>query len=142
MSENGTIWDIHGDLNPGTWFDMEGGGRLCVRVCAGEDYRNIRSQSFKRIKEIKSNKTTRAMEVLRYDEEIDPTGALFNELLWDFCIVDWEKFFDKDMNPIPCTKENKILLMNKSIKFSKFFADCIAKLTEVTEDEKEEETKN
>ena len=30
------------NLNPGTWFTMEGGGKVCLRLCAGDDYLAIR----------------------------------------------------------------------------------------------------
>ena len=40
------------NLNPGTWFEMEDGGRICLRVCAGDDYRAIRKAATKKISDL------------------------------------------------------------------------------------------
>lgn len=115
-----TTFDLK-DLNPGTWFEIEGGGRVCLRVCAGGDLRAIRKQTVTTKAEFKDGRRI-TYEVT--DEEKQ------NELLWDFCIVDWENLFDKEKKPIPCTKENKLLLMDKSIKFANFIGDCLKKITD------------
>jgi hypothetical protein len=109
------------DLNPGTWFTMEDGGRVSLRICAGEDYRGIRKQVTKKRVEFKNGQ--------RYEFQ-ETNEDLLSELLWDFCITGWENFFDSKMDPIPCTKENKVLLMGRSIKFSNFVSSCLDQLTE------------
>jgi hypothetical protein len=117
------------NLNPGTWFDFKDGGRVCLRVCAGGDLRTIRKQTVTIKKEWKDGKRV-------IDEDVNTD--LQNELIWDFCIVDWEKFFDVEKKPIPCTKENKLLLMDKSIKFSSFIGDCLLKLATANDEAQSE----
>lgn len=114
-------FDIQGDLNPPTLFEFEDGGKVSLRICAGEDYRQIRRQCVKKKVEFKAGQRFEYQEI---NEE------LMNELLWDFCITGWENFFDGKMEPIPCTKENKVLLMGRSVKFSNFVSACLEKLTE------------
>lgn len=134
MSESkGIIFDIGGDLNPGILFDMEGGGKVRLRVCAGEDFRNIRKQTLKKKVEYKN------AQRFAYD---DIDEDLENKLLWDFCIIDWENLFDASGSPIPCIKENKVLLMGKSIKFSRFVLDSLNKLAEINSEQVEAESKN
>lgn len=128
-----TVFDIEGELNPGTWFELDGGGQICVRICAGEDLRAIRRKTVKKRVEYKNGG--------RFIVE-DTNEDLENELLWDFCIVDWKNLFDAKGNEIPCTTENKVRLMGKSIQFSKFIRDCIDKLTEFDREVAEAESKN
>lgn len=134
MSEekSGSIFNLE-DLNPGVLFDMEGGGKVRLRVCAGDDFRNIRKQTLKKKVEYKNGQRHSYEEI---DEDLE------NKLLWDFCIIDWENFFDGSGNPIPCTKENKVLLMGKSIKFSRFVLDSLNKLAEINSEQAEAESKN
>jgi len=131
--EKGVIFDIGGELNPGVTFDFEGSGKMTFRVCAGDDFRNIRKQTLKKKVEYKNGQRFQ-IEVI--DEDLE------NQLLWDFCIIGWENFFDASGNPIPCTKENKILLMGKSIKFSRFVLDCLNKIAEIETEQSEVERKN
>ena len=121
------------DLNPGTWFTMEDGGRVSLRICAGEDYRGIRKQVTKKRVEFKNGQ--------RYEFQ-ETNEDLLSELLWDFCITGWENFFDSKMDPIPCTKENKVLLMGRSIKFSNFVSSCLDQLTELQKVRAEDLEKN
>ena len=106
---------------------------MTFRVCAGDDFRNIRKQTLKKKVEYKNGQRFQ-IEVI--DEDLE------NQLLWDFCIIGWENFFDASGNPIPCTKENKILLMGKSIKFSRFVLDCLNKIAEIETEQSEVERKN
>lgn len=122
------------DLNPGTWFDMEGGGRVCLRVCAGDDYRAIRKQATK--KKVDYPKTGGRFPYEEVDEELQA------QLLWDFCIVNWENIFDKDLKPIPCTKEFKLLLMGKSVVFSRFVTEKFTELADMVSVQEEDRIKN
>lgn len=133
----GSVFDINGDLNPGTAFDMPGGGVIYLRVCAGDDLKAIRKQTVEKKKEYKEIKGT--MHRLVYEETKED---LQSELIWDFSIINWERLFDAAKNPIPCTKENKIKLMGKSVIFSKFVSDCLEKMRKDLGIVEEEETKN
>ncbi len=135
MSElKGSFFNLE-ELNPGTCFELEGGGKIYLRVCAGDDYRKIRKQSVTKKVDYKN------AQRFPYDSVNED---LENKLLWDFCIVNWENLFsdvEKTM-PIPCTTENKMLLMGKSLKFSRFVSDCLSKLTEIDVEQEEIERKN
>jgi len=132
QNNQGTRFDL-ADLNPGTWFEMGGGGRVCLRVCAGDDLRAIRKATVKKRAGFRNG--TRIV----YDD-VDEDRQ--NEAIWDSCIVSWEKIFDKDGKPIPCTQEMKNLLMGKSIMFSSFIAASLKSLSAITEILVEELEKN
>lgn len=121
------------DLNPGTWFDLPNRGRICIRLCAGDD--------LKRIQKITRKKKEKFKYGRRFEYEI-VNEPLEDEMIWDFCIIDWEDIVDQKNDPIECTKDNKLLLMNKSVTFANVVANCLDQLTEATEEEKEEEEKN
>jgi hypothetical protein len=118
-------------LNTGTWFPLEGGGQICLRVCAGDDYRTIHDQCVTSRREVVFDKAGKA-QVVR--EEIT-NDRLLSELLWDFSIVDWTDLLDAKGTAIPCTKDMKLLLMGKSPKFSGFVGDCLKKLRDLEEQE-------
>jgi hypothetical protein len=126
-------------LNPGTWFDMDGGGRICLRTCAGDDYRAIHDQAVKRKSEVVFDPKTRQPHRLN-SEETDE--RLLSELLWDFVIVDWSDLFDAKQQPIPCTREMKQLLMGRSPSFSAHVSGLLAQLRIVEEKEAEDLPKN
>ncbi len=134
MSEEiiGSIFDIS-DLNPGMWFEFEGGSRVCLRICAGDDLREIRKQSTKKKVEYRSGQR---ISYTITDDDLE------NKLLWDFCIVNWENFFDANNTPIHCNTDTKSLLMGKSIKFGRFVSECLETLTTVEEESKEKSEKN
>ena len=119
------------------WFDVKGGGRICLRPLTVEDWREIEKA------------TTKKKEVFKpYQGQIvrvawqEPDDDKQNEMFWDKVIVDWENFFDANGKPIPCTKKNKVLLIMKSSAFLKFLTDCIQKMNEEEEKRQEEIEKN
>ena len=63
-------------------------------------------------------------------------------MFWETVIVDWEKFFDKNGQPIPCTKENKMILMSRSSKFVKLVMDLMKELADYDADQAERAEKN
>jgi hypothetical protein len=132
------IIDIE-NLNAGTWFPLEGGGEICLRVCAGDDYQAIRDPVTKVKTEVVFDPKTRQAQKLR-TEDVDEKALKLH--LWDFCIVDWKNLLDKHGQPIPCTKDMKLLLMGKSPTFFDHVSDCLAKLRGLEATEAEEEQKN
>jgi len=64
----------------------------------------------------------------RYEvENID--DEKFSEYLWDYQISDWH-ITDPDGNDIPCTLENKMLLMSNSMEFADWVVNCLNQLGE------------
>jgi len=125
------------DEKTGAWFDMEGGGRVQLRVIDVDDWKAIRKQTVKKKVDFKKVEGTPG----RFEFE-EVNEDLQNELFWDHIILAWENFFDGKGNPIPCTKENKTLLMSKSIKFSRFVADAMTTLAASETTQAEQAEKN
>lgn len=125
------IFDVN-NLNPGVWFDKED-MKIKLRLCAGDDLRKIDKQTTKKQVEYKRGQ--------RF-EYVDINEDLRNEVIWDFCIVEWKNVMDKHGNEIPCTRANKVLLMGQSIAFASFVGDCLEKLTKDEEKRIEEEHEN
>lgn len=116
---------------------MEGGGKVYLKAITSEEFNAINKKTTK--KKVEYRKVDGTASRFEY-EEID--YDLRAELFYDAAIIDWENFVDSKGNEIPCTKENKMLFMNKSVAFSKFIADSIKILTDDTTRENEEAEKN
>lgn len=121
------------NLNPGTWFDFEDGGRICLRSLSTEEAMSI------------TKKTTKPKVEYKYQqrfsfEETDEDKQF--ALMWDAIIVDWEGIETADGKIMDCTTENKVKLMKKSPVFSRAIRRFLEKLNELEAAEKEEETKN
>ncbi len=130
-----TIIDI--DDRPGKFFEMDGGGRVQLRTVPPEAFKAIRKQTVKKKVDFKKIEGT---PVRLEHEEVD--DDLQNELFWDYVIVSWENLFDAKEKPIPCTKENKALLMNRSPKFVVFISESLKTLNEDEQREAGVITKN
>lgn len=127
------------NLNPGRWFDFgevvegEDPARVKLRVCAGDDLRAIQKKTV--------SEKTEYHKGERYVVK-KPNEDLQNDMIWDFCIVDWEGILNEETGqPLPCNLENKKLLMGKSVEFSTFVADKLTEIREVEEKEEEEAEK-
>jgi hypothetical protein len=123
-----------GNLNPGVWFDMTDEVKVCLRVCDGEALRNIRKKTMTKKHEYR--KVDGAFQHFIIEETDDD---LQSDMIWDYCIVEWEGIMDMKGDPIPCTPENKKLLMGKSIQFAKFVGTGLDKLRKDIEGETVEE---
>lgn len=123
------------ELNPAAWFDFPndpGKGRVQVRVCAGEDLERITKETTHPKVEYKKHQ--------RFEyEKVDDNQQ---EKLWDFCIVDWENFFDAKKKPVPCDIKNKVKLMKGSVIFATFIGDCLEQITNDIQIQKEVAEKN
>ena len=118
-----TVIDL--EEKQGAWFDMEGGGKVQLRTLTTDEWKAIRKQTVKQKVDFKKVDGTPG----RFPYE-EVNEDLQNELFWDAVIVSWEKLFDGKGNEIPCTKENKILLMSRSAKFAKVVADGLKIMAE------------
>ena len=117
-----TIFDL--EERPGTWFDMEGGGRVQLKTLSAEGWKSIRDQSVKVVPEYrKLDGKWERFEVEKKDDDLQ------NRLFWDAVIVSWENLQNGKGQDIPCTPENKMLLMLTQHKFSRFVNECTDTLT-------------
>jgi len=123
------------NLNPPAWFDhpQDDEARICLRVASALDLEKIRKQTVKKRVEYKRGQR---FEVDHVDEELQ------TELTWKLCIIDWEGLYDHEDNPIPCTDENKVLLIRNSPQFSKWVVDCLDLLNEDNVERSESAEKN
>lgn len=119
------------------WFEMEGGGRVQLRTISVADFKAIQKQT---VKKKVDYKRVEGMPGRFEYEAIDQD--LQNELYWDAVIVGWENFTDKNGKEIPCTKENKVLLMSRSKKFLEFVVESLKTLSEDEAAQQEIERKN
>lgn len=110
------------DANPPVWFrypDDPDKMAVAVRLCAGEALDEIRKATRKKRVEYKKGQRFVFFDV---NEDLE------NEMVWDYCIVDWENMKDPKKKNMPCTKENKCKAMRKSPKFAAFLAVCLRQL--------------
>jgi len=112
-----TVFDL--EEKPGSWFEMEGGGRVQLRALSAEAWRAIRAKTVKVVSEYKKlDGKWERFEVEQKDDDLQ------NRLFWDAVIVAWENLLDGKGKKIPCTAETKTLLMLTQPKFAKFIAEC------------------
>ncbi|PKN20883.1 MAG: hypothetical protein CVU71_03640 [Deltaproteobacteria bacterium HGW-Deltaproteobacteria-6] len=93
-------------------FELKGGGKVHLRLMDSEDIRELQKACMTSVPEypLLKNPETGKDEYRRFDApKFD--GDLWDEMMWDRVITGWDDLFDKDKKPIPCTKENKVLLM-------------------------------
>lgn len=74
-------------------------------------------------------------EVAKVDDD-----KLF-DMMWDYQIVNWY-IVDADNNEIPCTKENKLIMMTESVDFADFIVQSLNKLAKDTKLQREKSEKN
>ena len=124
------------NLNPGAFFPFEGDG--------DEGGVTIRLANGKIIAEIDKKCTKKSVKYYRGQrhEVVDDNEELRSQMLWEYVIVDWKGLEDQEGNQIPCTKENKIKLMQGSVKFSSFIGSCVEQLTVDSDMHDEELEKN
>ena len=116
------------DVEEGTsakFFEMEGGGRVQLRTISVADFKAIQKQTVKKKVDFKRvDGIAGRFEYEAVDQDLQ------NELYWDVVIVSWEGLTDKNGKDIPCTRENKTLLMTRSKKFLEFVVESLKTLAE------------
>jgi len=111
------------DEPKGVWFDMEGGGRIQLRVHTVESMKQLEKQvSENKVEYKRIDGRAERFQFKKTDEDLQ------SELFWDWVIVSWEKFFDAQGKPIECNKTNKLLLVKRSTKFIKFVNESLEQL--------------
>jgi hypothetical protein len=120
------IFDLDG-AQP-VWFELDDGGRVQLRALTDEDWRAIRKRTTK--KRTEYVRVDGVPERFEY-EEVD--NDLQNRLFYDHLICGWENFFDRHGQPIECTLENKLLLINSSRRFARFVTEALKTLAEADE---------
>jgi hypothetical protein len=131
------IFDI--EEHQGAWFDLKDGGRVQLRLLSAADWREIKKKTeSKGLPEYpKLDGEYKRFQPVIVDDDLQM------ELMWDKTIINWEKLFDKNNKPIPCTMEwkTKLMLMTDGV-FREFYSDKIKGMTEAENKKKESELKN
>ena len=130
----GVVFDLEDD---GTWFDVEGGGRIKLRIMTPDVNKVIRKKTVK--KRVDFKKVEGVPSRFEYEEVNED---LQTELFWDYIIVDWENFIDRNGEQIPCTSENKVLLISKSTRFVSLLNGFLKELTDYEEEKTAQIEKN
>ena len=128
------------NLNAGTFFAWEGeldGSKngITVRELSSKELRRINKETLKKNKIIFDQKGV-PIEVPVFDEDKQ------DELIYDYCIVDWSGLEDDDGKPIPCNAKNKVKLMQEEPVFMAFVTDCIKRVSVVANETEEAAEKN
>lgn len=140
--KKGGTMKLKKELNAGVWFDMPDdldSTRVCLRVLGIGELKKINKETLS--KKVEYKKFGRGGNYQRFEYE-DPDDTKRDELLWDYCITDWENIFDVDGTALECTLENKVKLMNESVAFAIFVADSLDVLTATQAEKRENEEKN
>lgn len=125
------------DLNPGIWWDFVPGkpemGAVRLRLMSSDELLRVTQATTKEGVEYRNGK--------RYTKPIVDMETQ-NAMVSDYIIVDWRGVLNSKGEDIPCTAENKALLLGKSVIFSEFVATCLEKMKESLNEKEREVTKN
>ena len=127
------------NLNPAAKFHWNKKEWVELRNIPIAELRNIRKKTItKKIEYYRPDESD--IKPFRYEDESLNEDKL-DELLWDYQIVNW-KIVDPDGKDIPCTLENKLLLMGNSTEFAEWVIDCLRQLSTDEKKQKEKSEKN
>lgn len=119
-----------------------------LRVCSFAKTNELRKAAgitqkveYLKVKEIKNGKGKERQERSTYLDDDENKMEILNDAVNDYVIVDWN-LIDPNSQPIPCTKENKKLLMGNSNKFASFVAKNLETMRKDIDGEEDEELKN
>jgi len=113
-----TLFDL--TEKPGSWFEMEGGGRVQLKTISTDEWREIQKAT---VKKGPPEYPKLDDKYQRFQADI-VDGDLQMEMIWDKTILAWENLMDKGGEPIPCTKEFKVkLMLMKSPAFRDFYLE-------------------
>ena len=123
--------------NPGVTFFFnevdKSEGFIVLRVLNNQKLEEITNRCRTKRVEVKGSPPTR-FEYLDFKKGGEEKEF---ELTWDYCIREWGQIVDAKEVEIPCTAENKVVLMRTSPPFSSYVMKCIRTIN--AEEEKHEE---
>jgi len=133
-----TVFNIDEDKQ-GAWFDMEGGGRVQLRTLTFDDWDEIKKQT---VRKGLPEYPKLDGKYQRFQPEI-VNDSLQIEMIWDKTILAWESLFDRNKQPIPCTREMKrALMLMRDDSFRNFYQEKMNILLEVDKEQAEASEKN
>jgi hypothetical protein len=133
----GTKFSIK-EPNPGVWFrfdeDDPSSGRICIRV--------LNPAMVQEIDKATSKEKWEWRQGQKFKSPPDIDEPKRDRMLWDYCIVSWERLEDDDGKPLECTLENKVKLIKENPNFFAFVNACISELNRELEQVKDSIVKN
>lgn len=120
---------LSGEEKEGVWFDFKKGCRVQIRYLSPRTLRILKSESTRK-------RYVGEQVVEDFDEE------LFNKRLAEEIICDWTGFYDEKTQAIPCTPDNRRLLMDNWTEFNLFVQNVSVNLEEYRRQKSEGELKN
>ncbi len=123
-----------GAVSHDEWVDL--------RLASDEDIRAFRRKTGikEKIEHVVNPETRAVNRVVGSNFDEDKARRLGDEVT-DFCISDW-RVVSRDNAEIPCTRENKLKLVNGSPVFAKFIEECLNSLRENLKAQVDAELKN
>lgn len=125
------------DENPGVEFEHVEGWKVSLRICTMAELERIRKETT--AKKVNYKTVDGRPHRFVWDEVNEEKQS---QMIWDYCITGWEGIYNKQGEMIPCTPDNKLLLMKNSQAFAQFVTDSMRKLNKDEEDLKTESEKN
>ena len=131
MAESGINVSLYlrGEERDGIWFDFRDGCRVRIRHLFPRMLRALKSEATR-------ERFVGEQVVEDFDEE------LFNKRLAEEVICGWMGFCDDNGEPIPCTPENRQLLMDNWTEFNLFVQNASVNLEKNERQKAEGELKN
>lgn len=129
------------NLNEGAWFDYQD-AKVKVRGYTNDVLQSLREKYLEKKVEYKKKSKYGEMQRIEFTEWIDGGEKKMKADLNDYVIEDWDGFTSPDKKKLPCTKKNKVALMNGSPAFAEFVDVCLEQITSDQEADKESLEKN
>ena len=130
------------NLNPSARFYYPGTKKaewIELRNISMSDIRQMRKKTVdKKIEYYRPDNSNE--RPFRYEIENIDEDELFS-LMWDYQIVNW-KIIDPNGKEIPCTIENKLLMIGKSNEFAEWVMKCLKQLSKDDAKSKKDSEKN
>ncbi len=117
----------------GVWAPYKNDARVKIRPISKSKIRELRARATTSEREWKNGQM---LERERVDER------LYDRLLADYVIEDWENFQDQDGNDLPCGGENKYLMIDQIFEFSRFVHTVSTNVQDYLTRKEEELTEN
>jgi hypothetical protein len=127
------------NLNPASRFYLSKDETEWVelKILSDRELKEVRKKVSKKKAEYKSSGRTGLQRI----EYVDVDEEMLADEINDLCISNWN-LLDTDGNEIPCTRDNKLLLVGSSPEFSTFISDSLETLKKDKEEKEKEEEKN
>ena len=117
----------------GVWVNYRDDARVKIRPISKSKIRELRAQATSSEREWKNGQIV---------ERNGVNERLYDRLLADYVIEDWENFQDQDGQDLPCDVQHKYLMIDQVFEFSRFVHTASTNIQEYLTQKEEELTEN